>query len=229
MGIKRPPCVLVLGGSFDPVHLGHVGLAKHFIDLLQPDELRLIPAGQPWQKGSLLANAEQRIAMLRLAFEPDIGSKVLIDRQEIERAERQVPSYSIDTLINLRAELGQEASIVFLIGADQLQNLSSWKRWPELFDFAHIVAASRPGFTLDETSIGMEVAKVWRDRAGTLAETRNTPAGTTYFEQNLAWDVSATHIRHELKRLSRSSLLTQTTSLMPPKVLDYIQQHHLYR
>ncbi len=226
MGIKQPPCVLVLGGSFDPVHAGHVGLARHFIELLQPEELRLIPAGQPWQKDALVANAEQRIAMLKLAFEADMGSRIEIDRQEIERAEKRVPSYSIDTLTNLRDHLGKETSIIFLIGADQLQNLASWKRWRELFSLAHIVAASRPGFTLDEKSMDKTVMKEWQDRAGTCAELRHLPAGKTYLEQNLAWDVSATHIRQQLRQLTPK---TQTTSLMPPKVLDYIQQHHLYK
>lgn len=232
MGIKpdRPPCVLVLGGSFDPVHSGHVALAKHFIARLKPQELRLLPAGQPWQKQRLMASAAQRVEMLRLAFDGAFDSAcelaVTIDQQEIRRAELHQPSYSIDSLSRLREELGKETSIVFLIGADQLQNLSTWKEWRHLFDLAHLCAASRPGFTLDEKSIDPEVTKEWRKRAGSLQEIRNTPSGKTYLEQDLAWDVSATHIRHELRKDPQNR---QTTSLMPAKVLDYIQQHHLYR
>lgn len=223
MGIKPTPCVLVLGGSFDPVHCGHVELARHFAQLLQPQELRLIPAGQPWQKNDLLASAEHRVQMLKLAFEGNLGLPVTIDRQEIERAERQQASYSVETLNNLRTELGPTRSIVFLIGADQLQNLHTWKQWRQLFTLAHIGVAARPGFTLDEDSINKEVAQEWSERKGTPQEIKLAPAGKTLVAQDLAWDVSATDIRRELKQKQ------QTTSLIPPKVLDYIQQHHLYR
>ncbi|MDO8652744.1 MAG: nicotinate-nucleotide adenylyltransferase [Undibacterium sp.] len=223
MGINPHRCVLVLGGSFDPVHQGHVALAQHFVKRLQPQELRLVPAGQPWQKNRLIANAEQRIQMLRLAFESGFDLPVLIDQQEIKRAEQQEASFTINTLGNMRAELGPATSLVFLIGADQLRNLSSWRQWRQLFDLAHICAASRPGFALDQDSLDQDVAQEWCQRAGTLEEIRNLPAGKSYLAQGLAWDVSATSIRHELQQTQ------QTTSLIPPKVLDYIQQHHLYR
>ena len=78
-------CVALLGGSFDPVHKGHVALAALFVQLLQPDQLRIVPAGNPWQKTGLHANAEQRVAMLELAF-ADAGLAITIDRQEIERS-----------------------------------------------------------------------------------------------------------------------------------------------
>ncbi|MDO9193908.1 MAG: nicotinate-nucleotide adenylyltransferase [Undibacterium sp.] len=223
MGINPHRCVLILGGSFDPVHCGHVALAKHFVTLLQPQELRLIPSGQPWQKSELVASAEHRMQMLKLAFDIDFDLPVVIDRQEIERAQQQQPSYSVETLNKLRAELGDKTSIVFLIGADQLQNLHTWKQWRQLFTLAHICVAARPGFTLDENSINQEVAQEWSERKGTLQEIKRAPAGKTFIAQDLAWDVSATDIRRELKQKQ------QTTSLIPSKVLDYIQQHHLYR
>ncbi len=222
MGINPQRCVLVLGGSFDPVHQGHVALAQHFVSLLQPQELRLVPAGQPWQKNHLIASAGQRVQMLRLAFDSGFATPVLIDQQEIKRAEQQEPSFTIDTLTNLRAELGADTSIVFLLGADQLQNLSSWRQWRQLFQLAHICAVSRPGFAIDN-KLNQEVAQEWQQRAGTLQEIHDLPAGKSYLAQGLAWDVSATAIRQELRQTQ------QTTSLIPAKVLDYIQQHHLYR
>ncbi|CAN5815889.1 nicotinate-nucleotide adenylyltransferase [soil metagenome] len=222
MGINPHRCVLVLGGSFDPVHQGHVALAQHFVSLLQPQELRLVPAGQPWQKTHLIASAGQRVQMLRLAFDSGFVTPVSIDQQEIKRAEQQEPSFTIDTLMNLRAELGADTSIVFLIGADQLQNLASWRQWRQLFKLAHICAVSRPGFAID-SKLNQEVAQEWQERAGTLQEIHDLPAGKSYLAQGLAWDVSATGIRQELRQTQ------QTTSLIPAKVLDYIQQHHLYR
>ena len=223
MGIIPPSCILVLGGSFDPVHSGHIALAKHFVALMRPQELRLIPTGQPWQKRGLIADAEHRVAMLTLAFTNEIDVPVVIDQREIEQAEQKKSNYTVETLSKLRAELGEQTCIVFLMGADQLQNLHTWKDWRQLFNLAHICAATRPGFTLDESSINKEVAREWSERSATPQEIRQTNAGKTYLANELAWDVSATDIRRELKQKQ------QTTSLIPPKVLDYIQQHHLYR
>ena len=223
MGINLDRCVLVFGGSFDPVHCGHVALAQHCITLLQPQELRLIPTGQPWQKNALVASAEDRVAMLKLALTTEVDVPIVIDQQEIQRAARQESNFSIDTLSQLRAGMGEQTSMVFLIGADQLQNLHTWKDWRQLFTLAHICVATRPGFSIDENNINSEVAKEWSERSATLQEIKLTPAGKTFIAHDLAWDVSATDIRRELKQKQ------QTTSLIPPKVLDYIQQHHLYR
>ena len=224
MGINELPCALVFGGSFDPVHSGHVALAQHFVTLMHPQELRLIPAGQPWQKKALIATAEQRVAMLKLAMENEVvDATLIIDQREIRRAAQQQPCYSVDTLTELRAEMGQQLALIFLIGADQLQNLHTWKDWRQLFILAHICVATRPGFSIDEHSINKEVAIEWSERRATLQEIKLTPAGRTFFAPDLAWDVSATDIRRELKQKQ------QTTSLIPSKVLDYIQQHHLYR
>jgi nicotinate-nucleotide adenylyltransferase len=223
MGINTHRCVLVFGGSFDPVHSGHVALVQYFSTQLQPQELRLIPTGQSWQKNALIANAADRIEMLKLALATEVDVPVVIDQQEIQRAARQQSNFSIDTLRQLRSEMGEQTCMVFLIGADQLQNLHTWKDWRQLFTLAHICVATRPGFSIDDNSINSEVAKEWSERSATLQEIKLAPAGKTFIAHDLAWDVSATDIRRELKQKQ------QTTSLIPPKVLDYIQQHHLYR
>ncbi|MBI3285446.1 MAG: nicotinate-nucleotide adenylyltransferase [Burkholderiales bacterium] len=225
MGINLPRCVLVLGGSYDPVHLGHVALACCFADLLQADELRLVPAGQPWQKSGLTASAEHRIRMLELAFTglPELaGVRLVIDQQEIQRALNRQASYSIDTLRNLRAEFGAETSIVFAMGADQLQNLHTWHDWRQLFEVAHLCAASRPGFSLD--AVAPEVAQIWQQRAKPAPELRATPFGGTCLVKDLAQDVSATQLRQELKQQHPTTKL-----LVPHKVLDYLQQHSIYQ
>jgi len=212
-------CVALLGGSFDPVHDGHVALAALFDNLLHPDQLRVIPAGQPWQKNGLQASAADRIAMLELAFGA-AGSAVTLDTQEIVRA---TPTYTIDTLRSVRAELGPEASIVFLMGADQLQHLDSWREWRQLFDYAHIGVAARPGFDLSGGALPTAVAAEIAARAGSLAQLRNTASGLAYLTQALAVDVSATQIRAALQRQN------EPNSLIPQVVLDYIQQHNLYK
>nr|WP_245549146.1 nicotinate-nucleotide adenylyltransferase [Noviherbaspirillum massiliense] len=213
-------CITVLGGSFDPVHRGHVALAGYFAKLLFPDQLRIIPAGNPWQKkNGLRASAQQRIDMLRIAFAQQAVPTV-IDEQEIRR---QGASYTIDTLRSLRAEIGPAASIAFLIGADQLQQLDTWKDWRQLFDFAHICVASRPGFILDPAHVPPEVAREFVRRAGTPEQIRTTPHGLTYLTTNLAINISATEIRAALQKGQFPA------SLIPAGVLDYIKLHHLYQ
>ena len=212
-------CVALLGGSFDPVHHGHVALAALFAKLLQPDELRIIPAGNPWQKSALQAGANERVAMLELAF-ADAAVSVTLDRQEIERG---TPTYTSDTLRHVRAELGEQASIVFLMGADQLQHLDTWRDWRALFDLAHIGVAARPGFSLAEAALPAAVAIEFQQRQASLEQLRNTPSGHAYLAQTLDVDISATQVRAALQRGEKAN------SLISPVVLDYIQQHNLYK
>lgn len=214
----QPHCIALLGGSFDPVHNGHVALGSYFVKLLFPDELRLIPTGNPWQKSGLQASADDRVAMLRLAFARQ-PVPVAVDRQEIDR---QGATYTIDTLRAIRAEVGPNTSLAFLIGADQLQKLNTWKDWRKLFDYAHICAASRPGFALDAAHVPAEVAQEFVRRTATPAQIRATANGLTYLAANLAVDISATAIRDGLHG-------TQAQSALPAAVLDYLQQHHLYQ
>jgi nicotinate-nucleotide adenylyltransferase len=212
-------CVALLGGSFDPVHQGHIALAALFAKLLAPDQLRVIPAGQPWQKNALTASAEDRVAMLKLAF-ADAALPVTIDCQEINRA---APSYTVETLRNVRAELGPEASIVFLLGADQLRQLDTWREWRALFDLAHLAVAARPGFSLDLASLAPALAHEITTRQGSLTQLRTTPCGLVTLAQALAVDISATQIRAALQRRE------QPNQLISQVVLDYIQQHNLYK
>ncbi|MGZ5817843.1 MAG: nicotinate-nucleotide adenylyltransferase [Burkholderiaceae bacterium] len=212
-------CIALLGGSFDPIHNGHMALARYFAERLQPDELRMIPAGNPWQKDKLQASAEDRVAMLQYAFNEQ-KIPVAIDLQEIQR---HTATYSIDTLRTIRAEVGPETSIVFMLGADQLQQLDTWKEWQRLFDYAHICAASRPGFSVDAQHMPQAVAQEFTRRTGTLEQIRTTPYGLTYLAADLAVEVSSTEIRASLQRG------TLPDQLVPHAVLDYIKQHHLYK
>jgi nicotinate-nucleotide adenylyltransferase len=213
-------CIAVLGGSFDPVHNGHVALAAHFIGLLQPDELRIVPAGNPWQKQGTLAPASDRVTMLRAAFSAvDIlNIPVVIDEQEICRPG---PSYTVDTLRAVRAEVGHAASIAFLMGADQLQRLHTWHAWRELFDYAHLCAATRPGFAMRAEAPA--VAEEFARRAASPVAIRATPGGLSCLAPGLAVEIAATELRSTLQRGG------QPVSQLPPAVLDYIEQHHLYR
>nr|WP_233411050.1 nicotinate-nucleotide adenylyltransferase [Rugamonas sp. CCM 8940] len=216
------PCVVLLGGSFDPVHNAHVSLGAHFAALLRATQLRVIPVGRQWQKNSLRATPEQRAEMARLAF-AGLAVPVLIDTREIERGANGQPSYTIDTLRQLRAELGPEASLVFVIGADQLQRLDTWHDWRQLFDYAHVCVATRSGFALAEAGLPAAVASEFSARLNSIEQIRNTPHGLTYLAQDFAVDISATQIRAALQRGDKAN------SLIAPLVLDYIEQHNLYK
>lgn len=233
---ERPTCIAVLGGSFDPVHHGHVALARLFAELLHPSALRILPAGRPWQKRSLQAGDDDRVAMLELAF-ADVTPKATIDRQEIVRSQNGAPTYSVDTLRALRAELGEQASIVFLMGADQLQRLDTWRDWRDLFGLANLGVATRPGYDLAQESLPPLVAQELSARLATPDAVRASAHGKVCLAQTLAVDVSATRIRAALQAgtdaakdaLLRSATDADMNAPAMAQVLDYIQQHNLYK
>jgi nicotinate-nucleotide adenylyltransferase len=211
-------CILLFGGSFDPVHNGHLALA-HFCSLLcQPDELRLIPAGRPWQKPELATPADHRVAMLKLAF-ADFHLPVEIDEQEIKL---DGPSYTITTLRNIRAELGDSVSLVLTIGADQLHNLPTWREWQQLFNYAHLCVVRRLGFSLESEQLSSVLANEIVRRRASAEQIRSTPHGLMIIADNFLMDVSATSIRQSLHQRSDAA------GLIPAAVLDYIHQQHLY-
>ena len=211
--------MLLLGGSFDPVHSGHVGLARYFCTLLHPDELRLIPSGRPWQKPDMTTPAVHRIAMLHAAFD-GWPTPICIDEQEIQR---EGPSYMIDTLRDLRIKSGRNTSLALILGADQLINLHTWHEWPALFDEAHLCIAARPGFTMEEAALDKAVAAQINRRLASADQLRETPSGLVCIATQLALDVSSTTIR---KAIAQND---NTEGMLPGPVLDYIQQHHLYQ
>lgn len=211
--------IAVLGGSFDPVHNGHVALGMLFAQLLQVDELRIIPTGDPWQKNGLQAPAADRLAMLAIAF-LGLPMAVTIDPQEIKRPGA---TYTIDTLQALREELGTEASIALVIGADQLQRFHTWRRWREIFDYAHLCAASRPGFALHADQLSPAVSEVFKENLSDVQQLRQQAHGLSFLSHDLAIEGSATDVRAMLLSDIRPD------KLVPAAVLDYIEQHHLYK
>lgn len=219
-------CVAVLGGSFDPVHRGHVALAGLFAELLRPDQLRILPAGRPWQKAALNTSDADRVAMLHLAFDAMPG--VTIDLQEIGRAS---PTYTVETLRALRAELGPRASIVFLMGADQLRRLDTWRDWRALFGLCNLGVATRPGYDLAREALPAAVAEEISGRLATPDAVRASAHGKVCLAQTLAVDISATGIRAALQAdaAAGTGMHSELSALAPAQVLDYIQQHNLYK
>ena len=213
MSVTRPR-IGILGGTFDPVHVGHLALARAARDALALDEVRFVPTAHSWQKGAAGADARQRLAMVRLAISSSPGFAV--DAREVERGGS---SYTIDTLQALRAELGPKPSLVLLIGSDQLRNLWSWRRANELLDYAHIACTQRG--PADPTPYAPEVEALI-DAHGRDA-LPDEACGSIVFFTMPPVPVSATALRAQLARGARPR------ELVPPEVLDYIETHRLYR
>lgn len=207
----------LLGGTFDPLHNGHLRLAEEARTRLGLARIRLIPAGQPPHRDTPGASAEQRLAMCRLAAQ---GNPALeIDSSEVESS---APSYTVTTLERLRAELGEQQPLVLLLGVDAFVGLASWHRWRELFTLAHIAVASRPGHPLAANRLTPDLAQEWATRQIAPAAIHSSPAGGLLAFPITALDISATAIRklvahHESPRY-----------LLPDVLVDYIAQHHLY-
>lgn len=148
------PLRVFYGGSFDPVHNGHLAIARAARDALQA-EVTLVPARDPPHKDATHADADQRAQLLALAIEGERGLQM--DLRELHRAG---PSYTFDTLAELRAQASPSAPLAWLVGADSLLQLHTWHRWRELFDLAHIVAVPRPGAELDAARLREQAPQV---------------------------------------------------------------------
>lgn len=209
------------GGTFDPVHNGHLAIADAARALLGVD-IDILPAADPPHRAPPGASAQDRVAMLRLAVAGRPGLR--LDLSEIERHARDDTrrSWSVDTLRTLRAGADPQAPIAWLIGADSFIGLPTWKCWRELFELTHFIVADRPGSPL-EGNVPSELAQVLAGRrVRDPAELRRSPAGQVlYMHQPLQLE-SATDLRHRIT----TGLPWQ--SLVPAAVADYIAQHRLY-
>jgi nicotinate-nucleotide adenylyltransferase len=209
----------ILGGTFDPIHYGHLRLAEEMLELANLGKILFIPAGTPPHRDAPRVSARHRSAMVRLAIADQPA--FVLDEREVERTS---PCYTVDTLRELRAELGAAQPLCLLMGGDAFLQLDTWHDWEQLFELAHIVVGSRPGFTLDDRihSAAPALRRHYQQRlcaADTLAK---QPAGGIAELAIPKLEISATLIR------SRVAENRSIRYLLPNKVADYIHQHHLY-
>jgi len=219
MGLSGPPRprIGLVGGTFDPPHVGHLALARAARDALRLDEVRLVPTGRSWQKGDPGADAAQRLAMTRLALAGvDAAERLVVDPREVERGG---PTYTVDTLAELRRELGPRPLLVLVLGSDQLRNLHTWHRWRDLFVHAHVAATQRDSVGLGALppEVDAELQRRGRDALP------DAPAGAIVLFTMPPVPVSATGLRAQIARGERP------VGLSPPAVLDYIEANRLYR
>lgn len=221
----------VLGGTFDPPHLGHLKLASHFAKLLELDELLFIPSGEPWQKDSDITSAKIRyeltqaaaIDLARAFLYLKIPTQIGIDRIEIERAG---PSYTIDTAKALRARFGPKASLIWLMGADSLIQLPTWYCWQELLDFVNLAVASRPHHSFD-AKLSPQVTKLLTlHQSSDLSTLAKNPFGHIYLDESLSVDLSSTQLRKNLKSSSQGLVGPEQ---IPAHALEIITNLGLYK
>lgn len=179
----------IFGGTFDPVHVGHLSVAWEASELLDAD-VHLMPTSVPPHRPPPAATALQRVAMLRAALQGQ--SRLMLDTRELKRSG---PSYTFDTLVELRAEVGSRP-LVLLLGADAFAGLPGWHRWQELFEVAHIGVLSRPGIEVAMPEALLRALDGRRvQSAGALA---SQPAGKVFNLSVTPLEISATHIRELL-------------------------------
>jgi nicotinate-nucleotide adenylyltransferase len=211
----------VLGGTFDPVHYGHLRLADDVRTALALPEVRLVPAGDPAHRSAPEASASDRVAMLELAVREFPG--LVVDTREIVRAGK---SYTVDTLAELRAEMPRR-SLALLVGADAFRGLPSWHRWKELFELAHLIVVPRPGVTI-ETNLPDALAKEWHARRiDDPRGLRTRESGSIYLQPVAARPISSTVIRTALAQGRAES--AEIAGLLPAAVLAYIESNGLYQ
>ena len=205
----------VLGGTFDPVHIGHLRSALEVAEALALDELRLMPNARPPHRDTPQVSAQDRLAMVRCAVE---GVAMLsVDARELAR---DTPSYTIETLELMRAEMAASDQLFLLLGWDAFCGLPSWHRWEELLQHCHILVLQRPDADVEPPDA---LRNLLAARSVSDPQALVGPAGNIAFFWQTPLAVSATQIRQLLA--SGKSV----RFLVPDAVLAYIDAHNLYR
>ena len=204
----------ILGGSFDPIHFGHLRLAVEVQQALRLSDLHLIPTGQPPHRSPPVASAGQRLSMVKAAIKGVPGLRA--DDRELRRSG---PSYTVDTLLSLRAELGV-APLCLIVGMDAFLKLTTWHRWQELLALAHIVAAHRPGWTGEPAD---DIRQLLTERRVDDPKRLTTSsAGCIFLCPITQLDISSSQIRRLIAEQRSASFL------LPESVLKIINIENLY-
>ncbi|NOY67589.1 MAG: nicotinate-nucleotide adenylyltransferase [Gammaproteobacteria bacterium] len=205
----------IFGGTFDPVHYGHLRPVQEVCDDLDLDEVRWIPCGLPPHRDPPKASAQDRLEMLSLAVKGN--ASFVVDTREVDR---NGPSYMVDTLESLRHDFPDE-SLVLILGQDAFNSLPEWHRWQEILQLAHIVVCTRPGSEL--ASSGQLVELVSERGTQDISRLKDEKAGVIYMHDVIQLPISSTQIR---------DLCLQGKShryLLPLAVNEYIQTNGLYQ
>lgn len=214
------PLIGIFGGTFDPVHYGHLRIAEEIAEMARLREMRFIPAGRPRLRSTPMASLQHRVAMVRLAIQGN--SRFILDEREVRRGGI---SYSVESLRELKQELGNDVILCFITGADAFMKLAEWHSWRELFRLCHFIIAARPGYTPARYSDALprelkeECAGRWVSSATSLSQSNG---GSIFIAPTTLLDISATVIRVRVAAGKSIRYLT------PDAALDYIAANRLY-
>lgn len=202
--------VVMLGGTFDPVHNGHLIIARAVAETLGFEHVTLVPTASPPHKQPASASAQQRLAMIRLAIEGD----ALFEVSSVE-LDRPGPSYTLDTLVHLRQQYGTDVPLYWIIGADMLEMLPKWHRSAELVELAQLVVAYRPPWTAD------------LERTFERLATELPPHRVQEIRRHLVITPQIEISSNDLRRRVREG--RSIRYMVPPPVEQYIAQQGLYK
>lgn len=201
----------IYGGTFDPIHYGHLRTAVEIKEIFSLDEVRLIPCAQPPHRETLVS-PQMRLKMLKLAIQNHHG--LVIDRRELDR---NGYSYMVDTLKSLRDEM-TTLPLLLIVGTDAFQGLEDWHQWQNLFDYAHVLVITRPGYKQQKLSnfLASRLTKNTDDLKDKLS-------GYLFFQSVTLLDISASMIRDKIEKGLNPEFL------LPDPVINYINQNKLYK
>jgi len=220
-GKKR---IAIYGGTFDPVHLGHIEVAKRISELFEIDELRFVPAQVAPHKLTLpVTPAIHRYAMLVLATQQD--PRLRVSTFELDTPDRR---YTVDTLAHFKSEFGESADLFFVMGADSWSEITTWRGWERVLALVNHIVVSRPGYDINLDLVNSSVRQRIVDLRGSkrIPKVVNEAAGEKIFITDAVMlENSATQIRRALGEDDWNQL----TRLVPSPVADYIRKYELYR
>ena len=210
----------VYGGTFDPIHNGHLEVARAVVRNFNLDELLIVPAHRPPHKNSRsISDAYHRYTMAVLATLDDARLKV--STIELEAPDRP---YTFETMQRLRKAFGSQAKLFFVMGADSFEEINLWREPARILDSANIIAMTRPGHTVSIAHLPARFAANLLDLRGSRVETAARPvAGDVYLTDVVNVDISATEIRRRVRDGEPFD------DEVPPRVADYIRKYALYR
>ena len=220
MSNSGAPLVGIFGGTFDPIHYGHLRVAEEIVETVGLQTMYFVPAGMPRLRHSPVASSQHRVEIVRLAIQknPDF----VLDEREIYR---DGVSYSIDTVREFKQEFGEEVRLCFILGADAFIKLPEWNNWKELFNLCHFIVSTRPGYSLTlikellSKELREECSQRWVSNTESL---RKDTSGLIFIASTTMLDISATSIRAHIAA-GRS-----VRHLVPSVTVNYISENKLY-
>ncbi len=213
--------IAILGGTFDPIHFGHLRPAVEIVEKLSLSQLRFIPSAKPPHRWQPQASAKHRLKMVKRAVKA--YPKFIVDEREYDRLKKDnIASFTIDTVRSIRDEIGESEPLGMIVGTDAFQSFTSWRDWEDILDTVHLIVASRPGYINQDKE--QEKSEDWvQQRLETDAnELHKSASGKVFFCDVTQLDISATFIRNQIDEAKSCCYLT------PKKVIKYIKKHTLY-